>query len=220
MPIDERDYMSERYRRRGGPKSLPVWRDDRARIEYDEADMVASRYARRNWRGEASQYAKRMRASRDGRLRTPPIMGPGGRLLPALVLSATTLAYVVIAQPFGDLIDLTGLPKNGEFRVRNEYHDAPTGMIAITSPGQPLALHLVDPKGKQVFVGFVRGGKVAELMVPEGSWHAVVTSGTAHSLITMTDLKLGKPLGVIKVKAGERISLKTVDQGKAEREGI
>jgi len=220
VPIDERDYMSERYRRRGGGKSLPVWRDDHAPMEYDEADMIASRYARRSWRGEPSQYARRMGASRDGWLRTPPIMRNGGQMIPALLLGAATLAYIVIAQPFGELLDLTGLPRNGEFRVRTEYHDAPTGMIAITSPGEPLALHLVDTKGQEIFIGFVRGGKVAELMVPEGRWHAVVTPGTAHSLITMTDLKVGKPLGIIEVKEGERISLKTVENGNAQEKGI
>ncbi|MGG6286638.1 hypothetical protein ACQ4M3_34095 [Leptolyngbya sp. AN03gr2] len=141
-------------------------------------------------------------------------------MLPALLLGAATLAYIVIAQPFGEILDLSGLPRNGEFRVRTEYQDAPTGMIAITSPGEPLALHLVDTKGKEIFIGFVRGGKVAELIVPEGRWHAVITPGTAHSLITMTDLKVGKPLGMIKVRAGERTSLKTVEQGKAEEKGI
>lgn len=220
MPINERDYMSERYRRRGGARSLPVWRDDRSRMEYDEADMIAARYARRDWRREPSQYAQRMGTSRSGWLRTPPTMRNGNRMIPALMLGAATLAYIVFAQPFGDLLDLSGLPKNGEFRVRTEYHDAPTGMIAITSPGEPVALHLVDTKGREIFIGFVRGGKVAELMVPEGRWHAVVTPGTAHSLITMTDLKLGKPLGIIMVREGERISLKTVEQGSAEEKGI
>ncbi|MFB0614034.1 hypothetical protein [Aurantiacibacter poecillastricola] len=44
MGIDDREYMKERYRRRGGAVGIPIWRDRHARMEYDEADMVAGRY--------------------------------------------------------------------------------------------------------------------------------------------------------------------------------
>lgn len=135
-----------------------------------------------------------------------------GRGLSAALLAGVTVAYVVLAEPFGEIINIGGLPKNGDFRVRAELHDSPTAMVVVGPPKDNIAFHLIDSGGREVFVGFVRKGKVAELRVPEGRWRAVLSAGDKDSLHQMADLRDAQPIGQLAIRSGEIVSLKPAAQ--------
>ncbi len=197
MGIDDREYMKERYRRRGGAVGIPIWRDRHARLEYDEADMVAGRY----------------RAQAGSMLRLGPTSSATGsrkNMLAAAALGFAAIVYVLAAQPFGDVLDFSGLPKTGEFRVLAKLRAEPTGLLKIAAPDEDIALHLLDAHDREVFVGFVRKDEESALTVPAGRWHTIVTSGAAESLQVATDLTLGHPLGIIEISPGEAVTASRV----------
>lgn len=202
MGIDDREYMHERYRERGGARSLPIWRERHARLEFDDADMVPERYARRRFSGDGSNPGK-------------TYARPKKNIVAAAGLAAIALVYTIIAAPFGALF--SGLPKNGEFRVRAELQDAETATLTFTADTEPVALHLLDSDDREVFVGFIRAEKTAKLKVPAGTWHTIVTSGTRESLTSASDLDQGRPLGIIKLAAGSALKISPSGSIKAAK---
>lgn len=195
MGIDDRDYMQDRYRERGGARRAPVWRDGPGRLEYDENEGIAAQYPRRHrLSGIMAQSGAR----------------PNKNIVAAGVLGMAAVVYIVWAQPFGEILDFSGLPKNGEFRVLQKHTSKPTGILTFTAADKPVALHLLDENDTPVFVGFVRANETAELIVPEGRWHTIATEGTETSLIELPEMRSGTPLGMIEVKAGELIAAKPI----------
>ena len=192
MGLQDREYMRDRYLKRGGAMGVPIWRERHARMELEDENMRSLRYA------DGSSLGSRRYGG--------PRSAGKSNVWGAAALGVAVLIYVIVAQPFGDLIDLSGLPKNGEFRVRAELMSEPTGMLRIQSPDDNIAVHLIDEENREVFVGFVREGEIGELPVPAGRWHAVVTSGTADSLRSETDLRMGRPLGTIDVAPGQALT--------------
>jgi len=193
MSIDDRDYMRERYRDRGGARSAPVWKDGPARLEYDQYDPNRGGYPQRNPMA---------------RLVNRPGGGPSKNMLAAAALGVAALVYTIWAEPFGEIIDFSGLPKTGEFRVVQKFSSHPTGTLAFTAAERPVALHLIDGDDKAVFVGFVRTNETADLIVPVGRWHIVVTEGSETSLVELPEMRSGTPLGIIEIKEGELIAAK------------
>jgi hypothetical protein len=193
MSIDDRDYMQQRYRARGGARSAPVRKDGPARLEYDEYGAGAAGYPQRN-------PMARLINRQGGR--------PSKNMLAAAALGIAALVYTVLAEPFGEILDFSGLPKTGEFRVIQKFSSHPTGTLAFTAAERPVALHLIDGDDKAVFVGFVRANETAELIVPVGRWHTVVTEGSETSLIELPEMRSGTPLGIIEIKEGELIAAK------------
>jgi|TARA_B100000378_G_scaffold164888_1_gene132787 hypothetical protein len=202
MGIDDREYMHERYRERGGARSLPIWRERHARLEFDDADMIPGRYTRRRFSG-------------DGSIPGETRSRPKKNLVAAAGLAAIALVYTVIAAPFGAFF--SGLPKNGEFRVRAELQDAETATLTFTADTEPVALHLLDRNDREVFVGFIRAEKTAKLKVPAGTWHTIVTSGTRESLNSASGLDHGRPLGMIKLAAGSALKISPSPSTKAAK---
>ena len=182
--------MRDRYSKRGGAMGIPIWRERHARMELEDEDLRSLRYA-----GGSSLESRRGYGG--------PQSAAKSNVWGAAALGVAVLVYIVVAKPFGDLIDFSGLPKNGVYRVRAELMSEPTGMLRIQSPDDNIAVHLLDEEDREIFVGFVREGETGELPVPAGRWHTVVTSGTADSLRSETDLKMGLPLGIIDVAPGE-----------------
>ena len=133
---------------------------------------------------------------------------PSKNMLAAAALGAAALIYTIWAEPFGEILDLSGLPKTGEFRVIQQFSSHPTGTLAFTAAERPVALHLIDGDDKAVFVGFVRANDTAELIVPVGRWHIVVTEGSETSLVELPEMRSGTPLGIIEIKEGELIAAK------------
>lgn len=204
MGIDDREYMKERYRKRGGAGGIPIWRERHARMEYDEADMVAGRY--------------HTQARSILRLSSPSSAACSRKnMLAATALGFAAIIYVLAAQPFRDVLDFSGLPKTGEFRVLAKLRAEPTGLLKIAAADEDIALHLLDADDREVFVGFVRKDEEGALTVPAGRWHTVVTSGTTDSLQVATDLTLGHPLGIIEISSGEAVTASRVVAGKAAR---
>ncbi|WP_297775863.1 hypothetical protein [uncultured Roseovarius sp.] len=193
MSIDDRDYMQHRYRARGGARNAPVWKDGPARLEYDEYETDGTGYPQRN-------PISRLFNRQGGR--------PGKNMLAAAVLGVAALVYTIWAEPFGEILDFSGLPKTGEFRVIQKLSPHPTGTLAFTAAERPVALHLIDGDDKAVYVGFVRANETAELIVPVGRWHTVVTEGSETSLVGLPEMRSGTPLGIIEIKEGELIAAK------------
>jgi hypothetical protein len=195
MGIDDRDYMHDRYRDGEGARRAPVSRDGPGRLEYEERGAIEAQYPRRHGlSGMISRSGAR----------------PSKNLLAAGVLGVAALIYILWAQPFGEILDFSGLPKNGEFRVLQEHTSKPTGILAFTAADKPVALHLLGDNDKPVFVGFIRANETAELMVPVGRWHTIATEGTETSLIELPEMRSGTPLGMIEIKAGEFIAAKPI----------
>lgn len=135
-------------------------------------------------------------------------------MLAAATLGFAAIVYVLAAQPFGDVLDFSGLPKTGEFRVLAKLRAEPTGLLKIAAPDEDIALHLLDADDSEVFVGFVRKGEECALTVPVGRWHIVVTLGTTESLRVATDLTLGQPLGIIEISPRGAVTVLRVVAGK------
>ena len=170
-------------------------------MEYDEADKVAGRY-----RAQDRKIARLYPARSAG--------GSGKNMLAAATLGFAAIVYVLAAQPFGDVLDFSGLPKTGEFRVLAKLRAEPTGLLKIAAPDEDIALHLLDADDSEVFVGFVRKGEECALTVPVGRWHIVVTLGTTESLRVATDLTLGQPLGIIEISPRGAVTVLRVVAGK------
>ncbi len=116
MGIDDRDYMHEGYR------------DGPGRLEYEQPEGVAAPYPRRHrLSGITAQAGAR----------------PNKNILAAGVLGIASLVYIVWAQPFGEILDFSGLPKNGEFRVLQEHTSTPTGILAFTAADKGITSRFV-----------------------------------------------------------------------------
>jgi hypothetical protein len=192
--MDDREYMHQRYRDRGGARSLPIWRERHGRMEFDEADLVASSYGRHR-----QHYPDRALAGSPSQARRKNLIAAG-------LLAVIGALYLVFTGTSGSLF--SGQPKNGEFRVRSELQAGPTATLIFTAGDKPVAMHLLDTEDREIFVAYIRAKRTAKLQVPAGRWHTIVTSGTATSLSTTESLTDGQPLGMIDLPAGSKVSLK------------
>ena len=114
MGIEDREYMKERYRRRGGAVGIPIWRERHARMEYDEADMAAGRY-----RAQAGSMLRLGLGS--------SATGSRKNMLAAVALGFAAIVYVLAAQPFGDVLDFSGLwQRTKSMRLRAKLHEIRT----------------------------------------------------------------------------------------------
>jgi hypothetical protein len=152
MDMDDREYMHQRYRERGGARSLPIWRERHGRMELGEADLVASSYGR-----HSQNYPDHPTAR-------PPSRARRKNLIAAALLAAIGAIYLVFTGTSGSLFSRQ--PENGEFRVRTELQAEPTATLIFTASDKPVAMHLLDSEDREIFVAYIRAKRTAKLQVP------------------------------------------------------
>ena len=188
MGISDRDYMKDRYRARGGARSLPVWNDKRSRRElaqkpepkrkkkasfpglsgltkarsshhdFDEYDRIATRYRRR---GRKSARAE--------------ISPDTTRLIIlAMAIVAMVLAYEVLAPSHGSGGDEAAFPQTGVFQVKRAQASGQTGQFQVTAGDINAIVTLHGTRVEPVFMGFVRTRETADFRVPIGTWRVIV----------------------------------------------
>lgn len=170
MGLADRDYMRERYRRRGGAEASPVWRDEKARVEFDECDLVTRSYRRRK-SGSATRRSESHASSSLARI-----------LIPLLCLAGAGIPIFADMRRGGWLPDLTPgmpFPETGSVSVAT---DLPISIVrsrlSVSTSSANAVVQLVDPgNGRHALSVFVAANSEIDIPAPVGIWRMRVIEG-------------------------------------------
>ncbi len=166
MSLADRDYMRERYRRRGGAQATPVWRDEKARVEFDDYD-TAGAYGRKE------QHRKRPKSHS---IPIPRL------LIPLLCLLGVGVPIFADMRRGGWLPNFEqGLPfpESGSVSVAS---DLPMSMVrsrlAVVTSDANAVVQLMDPEsGRHALSVFVVANSQIDIPAPVGVWRMRVIEG-------------------------------------------
>ena len=190
MGLSDRDYIGERYRARGGAKALPVWREAKGRLEFEQEPPSGNHV-----RNAPVRF-----------LRSPQ----RANSMAVVALGIATVLYAIIAKPFGDLVDLRKVPETGEFRVAPDHASAPTGHLSFVAADEDLKIYLFDMDDALGLVGYIRAGETAQFQVPVGDWRLAAASDQNSSIGDIRSANHARPLGAIKIEEGHSLTISPV----------
>ncbi len=167
MGFADRDYMRERYRRRGAAQAAPIWREDKTSVEYDDYDLAAGAYGRKE---------RRRKQPKSHSIPIPRL------LIPLLCLLGVGVPIFADMRRGGWLPDLEqGLPfpESGSVSVAS---DLPMTMVssrlAVVTSDANAVVQLMNPEsGRHALSVFVAANSRIDIPAPVGVWRMRVIEG-------------------------------------------
>ena len=176
MGLSDRDYMRDRYRKRGGAASIPVWKDKKGRVERDGVPLGSASWVVKNTQFDqydrvAKNYGRRRR-TRTGRSNwTPALRG----LISILCLVPVTIGIMADAKRRGWLPDFGAAITFRESGSVAVTRTLPLGLVLsrlrVSAAEANAVVQLIDPRtGAHALSVLVAVNDNLDVPAPAGRW--------------------------------------------------